>query len=825
MLTLILAALFNTITLQQFGAVQNTNTPLQPTQRFNFNQPLRTNDFQPLQQRAATEWQPIRMGPFLIAQSPAGIGLSLPASQTVNTREVRIEADTNRLTIGAAQSTALNPVTNLYTSGLIPLDIPNATLPIPNRVTTQAIWVIYFLPGDSTAMSLPQNTRLDLLPNTMVDYNIIGNAYHDVRYNGLTPTIGLGGPEVVSITITNTAGNTLTVRPAGNESIPLLRGKLKFTLSNGQTWLLYVEESTFPLTLTLNATRTSFTATAPFTGVLRFAALQTTPPPPANTLTPLFPPVEEWSTAIYNQTYPASPIGMYLFWPVEWTRLAAAQIATNLAFRRDVPSCNLIPHLLPILARASFTTAQRYFLQLTSDQYDNTTNPFITYFMMLVASKQNGDILSYQSTYRPQAQPIPFSAIATEATFDTYRSAIPISSEVLFSSNTITWKYLTSSGAGSPLTLYPAYKTQTPITGFGYADPIKGPLNGVVATDRSLSFTEGAVPTWYPSSFFPSTLAFTTPELGTLLNLFSPLQASLEEGGVLSVGQQLTTLALTVRCALFALDQAGYAAITRERTKPFIDLIRTTLIAWLNPNTRGNNSDFFIGDSLTGGIVTFPGAQGRGASQASADENNALYSTHHIQYGHFLFAAATLIEWEERFRVPIPFLTLPITFASTTYIMKDLVDMLWRDARNPDLDDPQLPYNRHGNPWEGHSTENGSLYTLPQTGRNQELFGQDFWSWVGTTFYARAIRNSTQLTAAQKLGFDTLETFATTNTQLTATSGELIFRDNQWVYPPPFSTANTTVGNVFDTQVVADTTLDPGTPCQIIPIASPLIAP
>jgi len=341
-----------------------------------------------------------------------------------------------------------------------------------------------------------------------------------------------------------------------------------------------------------------------------------------------------------------------------------------------------------------------------------------------------------------------------------------------------------------------------------------------------VSFREGAVPDWYVTSFFPDTLTFTSAHLSKLQSLFAGLPLSPETitSGVLDVGQQLFQFALTVRLAIFTFEQSGRSAgVIRDRTMPFIDVLKETLEGWLSPDIRASLPDFFIGDITTGGIVTEPGIGGQGPQQASFDENNALYSNHHIQYGFWLFAAATVVEWDQMFNTPDPFITKPIRVLNPTrpVIMKDLIDMLWRDARNPDLDDPDLPYNRHGNPWEGHSTQNGILYEPIVEGRNQEFFGQDFSSWVATTLYARAIKAASVLSDEQKRGFDTLETFATTNTQLTATSGELIFQDNRWIYSAPFST-NTTVGNVFDTQVLAETTTDPGTPaCPLFPPSLP----
>src|SRR5690606_33988615 len=97
------------------------------------------------------------------------------------------------------------------------------------------------------------------------------------------------------------------------------------------------------------------------------------------------------------------------------------------------------------------------------------------------------------------------------------------------------------------------------------------------------------------------------------------------------------------------------------------------------------------------------------------DFGNAAYNDHHFAHGYWLGAIAAVVEWENLYAAsaPSPQSTpwIATAFASATgagpYKMKSFVDMLWRDTRNPDPNDPDFPYNRHGNPWEGHSTANG----------------------------------------------------------------------------------------------------------------------
>ena len=137
------------------------------------------------------------------------------------------------------------------------------------------------------------------------------------------------------------------------------------------------------------------------------------------------------------------------------------------------------------------------------------------------------------------------------------------------------------------------------------------------------------------------------------------------------------------------------------------------------------------------------------------------------------------------------------------YKMKAFLDMLWRDTRNPDPNDPDLPFNRHGNIWEGHSTANGLALSPYSAGRNQESLAEDFNCWLGTLFYANAVLNtntsfSGALSAADIQGFSTLVSFCTTNLSLTATSGDLYYNTPNWPYANLGFNFNAAVGQQYD---------------------------
>jgi hypothetical protein len=286
-------------------------------------------------------------------------------------------------------------------------------------------------------------------------------------------------------------------------------------------------------------------------------------------------------------------------------------------------------------------------------------------------------------------------------------------------------------------------------------------------------------------------------------------------------GREVYKLALSGACGAFLYKIFGFGgANVRGVTQTIFDIVKAQLTSWLFTHLEAGipMPDFFAGDNENGGICGSAGMSALSAADAAVDEGNAIYNNHHLQYGYWLAAAAFVVNWDREFLTPDPWISQLIISRTGQIIKnKDLVDMLWRDCCNPDKLDPIFPFNRHGNPWEAHGTQNGILYVpLPQ-GRNEERLAEDFNCWVAVNQYANAILLEPTLTSADKQGFDTLATFSLTNMEMTSSAGKLVYHDDHWLYSGLYG-ETITVGNVFDTESDAAPTLSPGTfPCQLQP--------
>ncbi len=195
----------NTLTLAQFGAVSNTVSSLQPSANMDIAQStLRTNDFQNLQlnyQNYATARSITRMGAFLISQNatasaewPGGPGVTFPALQYCNDP------------VNNPANPALNITTNNTTSLLVftanETTSFTLTADMGQSATRQTAQLLYANPSNAGQY--------------IKDYNVIGNAFHDILYNGLTPVIWADGfthlTEVTVFSAANPGGQTLLSR-------------------------------------------------------------------------------------------------------------------------------------------------------------------------------------------------------------------------------------------------------------------------------------------------------------------------------------------------------------------------------------------------------------------------------------------------------------------------------------------------------------------------------------------------------------------------------------------------------------------------------------
>ena len=117
----------------------------------------------------------------------------------------------------------------------------------------------------------------------------------------------------------------------------------------------------------------------------------------------------------------------------------------------------------------------------------------------------------------------------------------------------------------------------------------------------------------------------------------------------------------------------------------------------MTPWLQGLNPDALLYDKTYGGVVTT-----NGLADPLADYGSGWYSDHHFHYGYFAYAAATLA------RLDVPY------WEANRVPMETLI----RDICNPDPTDPDFPFARHKDFFDGHSWASGLFQQA--NGKGQE---------------------------------------------------------------------------------------------------------
>lgn len=164
-----------------------------------------------------------------------------------------------------------------------------------------------------------------------------------------------------------------------------------------------------------------------------------------------------------------------------------------------------------------------------------------------------------------------------------------------------------------------------------------------------------------------------------------------------SFGKQMQRLAAL---ALLA-DNLGIADARRSA----IATLEQAFTPWL----VGTNNNPFVYDATYGGVVT-----AQGLADKSSDFGAGWYNDHHFHYGYLIYAAAVIAKLDAPYFADLP--------------RKAAVDALVRDICNRDDSDPQFPFARHKDLFDGHSWASG----LTQQGNGK---GQESSSEVGFYFY------------------------------------------------------------------------------------------
>lgn len=851
----------NQITFADFGTVTNLNTSLQPASQYSLDDPMldhmKTNNYQTLQLKFGDYLEgryPCRIGMFNISECenavgsiPFGTMISLPAYTIAGDFATKIEP--NRYLLQASDPS--------YWVFSFTETLSSLTTDFTESQTGQIAYIWYKHSGYTKFMK---------------NMNISLSAFHDIQYEDVTPKIVLGKGRISEIYL----DDEKAILPTSGVAVTLIPStKFKFVVRNEpdepkseQTWLFYVQSDTAVTNLELvmtynidskgylyNVTLTSAGAPATFTGYLRVAAIQTYEPRfEVNPLKPQTTP--DWELAAQIQSLPATPLSMFMLWPMDWVKNVGEQIMLNQEGNVYVSNYQTVSLLLPLLARSNYSLATGWFNQLVDKQnlgqdvFDIGTNSFVTLVNMLIASTYSSEIETFQSGI-PRGVSLPNlyidpSEAAMEKMFNDHRSEIILSDDIEYKSKGAYEFYVQAldiistfpqSSASLPLFSFPGYQTISDgfniVSNASNIDAIKGYINYVQGNIGSfpgsyyLRFKEQALPKWAPSflpeNFWDKISGADKTNLLCQLNqvLKRPLPGYNEN--VYEQGKILFQLAMTAKYATYVLlacqgtlpPYPSTLFVTnsiKAKVQPLIDKMEEILNIWLLQNISPipSTPNYLAADALGKGIVAIKGASS--ATGGLTDSGNAVYTGHNRQYGYFLASAAICIELDSLFKNPNWIAqALPGGF-----IVKQFVDMLWRDYANPSVSDPEeMTYNRYGNFWEGISSSKGMPPAGAYPSRNNESISEDFHGYYASYLYASAILSLSDVVIPQtdKQGFDGLETFSHGNMNMISKAARALFYNNgNWVYKKTPFNFNITTGTEWDNSVDSGVSFPRGTP-------------
>jgi len=833
-------------TLGSSYVVDNQNISLQPTSQYSpfTPQQIRTNNFQTLQLKFGdylTGRYPCRIGLFNISESSETVG-SIPFGTMISLPAYTLAGDSSKNIPPNYFLQQIRDPSFWVFSFKEPLDLVEVDL--TDSETGQVANVYY------------QSTNL---MSYMKNINSPINAYHDIYYDEVTPVITLGKGRVKKIELDG-AG---VVFPLTSSSL-IPCNKLKFTIENEpndpkseQIWLIYAQSDlkTTPLQLNIEYQvdskgylyNVSLKASAPYTGYLRVAAIQTQAPLSlSNCIRQQTAP--SWELATQIQSIPSTPLAMFMLWPQHWVQRVGNQIIKNQATGDELSSYSTMSLLLPLLARTHYDTANDWYNQLIDKQsrgevvFDIGTNSFVTLANILFAKYYDSEIKAYQakfprgvSTPKLSIQP---SASTMEQMFDNHRSYVINAYDIIFNKDA-TYEYDISmldvdvtfpqGAAVLPLLNFLGYQTLADglniINNATNKDPIKGDVNyaegniGSFPGSYYLKFKGQPLPSWssrfIPDNFWKKLSGVDKTNLICQLNTVLSKELPSYSDDVYTQGKILFQLAMTAKYGLYVLlaqqnilppyqRSLEVPISVKSKIQPVVKRIQELINTWLITHKHKGSevSNYLVYDQTANGIVAIQGATS--STGGVSDSGNAVYTGHNRQYGYFLAAAGICIDIDNIFQntrwIQKDLLT-EIGFAAST---KQFVDLLWRDYANPSVDDLNfMEFYRYGNSWEGMSSTKG----MPPVGgfpsRNNESISEDFNGYYGAYLYASAIQSPfSGITSSSQVGFADLETFCYGNMNMIKTAAAALFyNSDNWVYKKTPFDFNTTAGTVWDNSV------------------------
>lgn len=909
------------LTPSGFGSqTPNLNLPLLSGDRLNPSQDPTTNNWQNLQRADAIDATedlnfgsatgvtrsraPTRNGITFSTVGQTGPGVQFPLSYSITA-----DLDGSLNLTGQCNITNETPHTQIVFSAEEAASAATPWFDVATDIQNSETVVVTYTPKDGG------------VSGTLTDYTIMGNPFHDVYYDGMTPLIGcsIGVDATKPITVdgvdmTYTNGGSYT----GKEFVFHVTQAQPSPYSPYEQTLVMFVENAADTTISLSAyeqpisplasdlTGVIFQFTAPYTGFIRFATVQTDllnldpvasviPPScdfstdPACQNCPIEDPTctvnetgnDRWWKAENVMAIAPSAITLYLLLPTTWSEKFGSEMHKIIPGHwtdgpagypsRGALSITLVP--MALASDANFTIAQGYYTDMFSgynlDPDDDGINLFLNQFNMYMGRQTYADAQSYQSTSR---QFVNYHTEISDAggtlsdsnaltILENHRRYIPTSASLAFNHqgnhSAYSWTYTISpvtaplDGSNKTLCCFPLWKYLTDLTSLQpmiYNTGTKGTVYVAEAVDGVVAFEETDLPSWFlnptppDDGMMPDSTAWNpdSTTLNTLNNYYTQLlqinpNAMEIDTTVLNTngygtGKELYRNALTARYLEYLGQKLGTSqASIKTMTQPWIDVVKSTLNSYLI--SRPGGSDYFVFDQTNNGICFIGNNPGdippSGMAQTTnaatyIDFGNALYNDHHFQFGYFLLAAAIVVHWDNVFDTPTneKWINLQILGADLNfYPMRQFVDMIWRDCRNPFNNDPVFPFNRYGNTWEGHGSAQGFTYVAQNAGRIEESIAEDFHSWLGCVLYARNLLQDTSLalTSIEKQRYAYLLNASLLNLRLVASSGILWFKNDTYWIPTPAPGFNgplvyqgvyandvVTTGNVQDNGVTND---------------------
>lgn len=284
---------------------------------------------------------------------------------------------------------------------------------------------------------------------------------------------------------------------------------------------------------------------------------------------------------------------------------------------------------------------------------------------------------------------------------------------------------------------------------------IKGKLKVLISDSWKLQYVLPKVDWHYSLTEKLSTVQLDEIAKNMLLDIKQILPASPDSYGF---GKQVARMA---RLALIA----DFLGIPDARQQA-LSAIESSLGTWL----QSLNANALLYDKTYGGVITT-----NGLADPMSEYGTGWYNDHHFHYGYFIYAAAVIARFDTAF------------WESN----KSAIDTIVRDICNPDATDPDFPFARHKDFFDGHSWASGLFQQA--NGKGQESSSEAINAYYAVYLYGLAT------------GYEDLKKFASLLLAMEIHSTQTywhITSDN--IYDPIFAVGRM-VGNVGALDVTQST--------------------